>query len=485
MRKVFLDELPKFKEGNSKSINWLDSIGCEVKFIYDDIEGIIKIIDYYRDNVKHVSYLKVQYENLNYNMSISDLASCTLGGLLGTHTKRYKYNINDIITNIRSGKLKILEQIKVGNKNIKGYKYECLICNNIDTITEYNLNENIGCNVCTGKKVLKGYNDLWTTHPAIAKLLKYSERGYEISYGKGMNEIFICADCHFEKKISPNNITKYGFNCNRCSDGISYPEKFMINMWQQMKINFVTGEIFEWSQKIKNKNIKLCGDKIYDFYIQNKELICEINGMQHYERGFSNIDKRARTLEEEQENDKIKKELALKNKIKYYIVIDARQSEFEFIKNNILNSELSILYDLSNIDWLKCHEFACSSLVKVACDLWNSKQMNITEISKKMYLANSTVTRYLKQGTELNWCKYTPKQVLTTEKIKTICLNTKEIFESLADACRYYRIQKSTMTNCCKNRREFAGKHPDTGEYLKWMYYKDWLKQQDINFEIT
>ena len=34
MREVFLDELPK----RGKYINWKESIGCKVKFIYDDIE---------------------------------------------------------------------------------------------------------------------------------------------------------------------------------------------------------------------------------------------------------------------------------------------------------------------------------------------------------------------------------------------------------------------------------------------------------------
>lgn len=40
MRKVFLDELPKWDSGKNKGgINWKLSIGKKVKFIYDDIQG--------------------------------------------------------------------------------------------------------------------------------------------------------------------------------------------------------------------------------------------------------------------------------------------------------------------------------------------------------------------------------------------------------------------------------------------------------------
>ena len=48
-----------------------------------------------------------------------------------------------------------------------------------------------------------------------------------------------------------------------------------------------------------------------------------------------------RTLEEEQENDELKKSLAIKNGIKDYLVIDCRESEMEFIKSNILKSQLN------------------------------------------------------------------------------------------------------------------------------------------------
>jgi len=69
--------------------------------------------------------------------------------------------------------------------------------------------------------------------------------------------------------------------------------------------------------------------------------------MKYYKKSFETIGGRA--VEEEIENDRIKKELDINNGIKEenYIVIDCRCSDVDFINNNKLNS----LFDLSKIDW--------------------------------------------------------------------------------------------------------------------------------------
>ena len=91
------------------------------------------------------------------------------------------------------------------------------------------------------------------------------------------------------------------------------------------------------------------------------------------------------------------------------IRIDCQKSEMEYIKNNILQSELSDLFDLSNIDWRRCQLQSVNSLVKEVCDLYNKGNKNI-DISNELKLDRHTVTKYLKLGNELGWCKYTPKQ---------------------------------------------------------------------------
>jgi hypothetical protein len=83
-------------------------------------------------------------------------------------------------------------------------------------------------------------------------------------------------------------------------------------------------------------------------------------------------------------------------------------SELNYIKNNIINSNFSQLYNLYHIDWLKCHNDAHNSLIDVAVRLWN-KGYEITKISKLMHLHRFTISRYLKQGAVLHLCDYIPK----------------------------------------------------------------------------
>ena len=80
----------------------------------------------------------------------------------------------------------------------------------------------------------------------------------------------------------------------------------------------------------------------------------------------------------------------------------------EWIKNNILNSKLNELYDLSKIDWLKCEEFALSNFAKDICEYWNNKQENetIKDFANHFNLSRTTIVKYLKRGTELGWCEY-------------------------------------------------------------------------------
>ena len=67
MRKVFLDELPR----KNKNINWKQSVGYVVKFIYDDIEGGVEIIDLTRENRKSMLTLKNLETNRLFKMNAS------------------------------------------------------------------------------------------------------------------------------------------------------------------------------------------------------------------------------------------------------------------------------------------------------------------------------------------------------------------------------------------------------------------------------
>lgn len=282
-------------------------------------------------------------------------------------------------------------------------------------------------------------------------------------------------------KISVLN--RAGFGCNACSDGISYPEKFVICLLNQLKIKFIPQlsiKYFSWCDKYR-----------YDIYINSINGIIEIHGIQHYE----DINGSWGTLEEIKNNDLIKEQLAKQNYINNYLILDCRQSDIDWIRNSIMTSILPFLlkFNESDVDWLKCHEYACNSLVKEVCDLWN-QGLTTTEIGDKVGLFNGTISDYLKKGRKLGWCDYTIKQSRQRANSKTqksrlkklpqiICLNTLEIFKNIHIASKKYNVNSQSINYVCQNKKycKSAGKHPITGEKLVWMYYKNYIKLQNNN----
>ena len=326
-------------------------------------------------------------------------------------------------------------------------------------------------------------NCLATTHPEFAKLFWNVEDTYKYMYRSSKKADFKCPYClnKVENKII-SNVFKRGIPCI-CNDGISYPEKFMYSVLKQLNIEFEFQKTFEWSKDVISDNPKLNGTKRYDFYLHELNTIIETHGRQHFKKSFEYTGIRAKTLEEEQENDRIKKSLALENEIKEekYIVIDCKCSEMKFIKSNILKSKLNNIFDLSQIDWLKCHEFACSSLVTLTCDLWNEGK-KITEICEALKLTKPTIIKYLKQGKELLICNYDAKEEIRKSGKKQSENNKKSViqfsksgeyiceFESIKQAEKELEINNANITSVCKGNRSNAGG-------FIWMYAEDYYKQ--------
>lgn len=408
MRKVFLDDLPRWEigegVGKAGTINWKKSVGHKVKFTYDDINGDISIINHQKVGKK--CFLTVKYlNNETFEISPSNFYCGILGGILGIKTNKYKKNIGDIVCG-KFSKIKIIKQTKKHKR--KYYEYECMVCGNIDTISESNLKANKGCNVCCvpSTKILKGYNDIATTHPDLIKYFKNIKDAYKYSYNSTQNCYFICPVCKNTRYMSVECLYSNNFNCPKCGDKTSYPEKVLFNILEQLQLKFtyqLTHTVLNW-----------CNNYKYDFYFEynGESYIIETHGLQHYSRSFETCG--GQTVLEVQENDKTKKELALSNGIKEenYIVIDCRKSNLEFIKRNILNSKLGELFDMSNINWASVEEFALSSRVKEACDLWNDGIDSTRKIGRLMKLSYPTIIRYLTKGEYIGWTTYNGREEL-------------------------------------------------------------------------
>ena len=474
MKKVFLDDLPRWEIGNNKGqINWKECIGEKVKFIYYDkhnniIEGEIEIVDY---KIKGQE-INIDYNNIIYSKRTNDLLKCKLGDILGVFTKRYRYNIGDVIEN-KFSKIKILEKNRLNNSNntsSKSYKYKCLKCNNEDVLRENDIIIGHGCNVCCipSKKILIGYNDLWALAPKIAKLLKYPEDGYKITCSSAKSSIFVCPDCGYEKNFRMYSIFSLGFSCSRCGDGKSYPEKFAFNLLEQLGLNFTPEYNPDW---IKPKR--------YDFYFElnNKGYIFETDGGWHKKDNKMN----GQTAEESKAIDDYKDMKAKENGIEV-IRIDCEKSDLDYIKNNILTSQLNELFDLSNIDWLKCHEFALSTMVKEVCDYWNNGIRSTKEIKFITKLGDNTIIRYLKKGAKIGWCDYDPdisRNNLDTKFRRSVIQLTLEgefikKWDGIINAAKELNIKNNSIISCCRNRYKYAGG-------FQWMYEDDYKICNTIN----
>lgn len=306
----------------------------------------------------------------------------------------YIYNIGDEINGYE-----VIEQTRVYYKNnkygIRSYTCKCLKDGYINKgIPEGNLLKGTGCPLCSGRAIVKGINDIATTKPEMLKYIANKEDGFK--YGKSSNKkvLMVCPDCNSERMFSINQLDVLGKLPCKCSDGISYPNKFIMSILEQLGVKFETEKRFKWLD-----------NRYYDFYIKDYNCIIEAHGGQHY---IQTNRKGARTLEEETKNDKIKKRKALENGISNYIVLNCSTSDREFIKDSILSSDLPKMLGFSeeDIDWLKCDEFALGNYAKYVCELWDSGRFNTTTELCDYLGVSANAVKYLKKGTELGWCNY-------------------------------------------------------------------------------
>lgn len=239
-------------------------------------------------------------------------------------------------------------------------------------------------------------------------MIPYFQGGYDEAkmYAPQSNQkiYFKCPDCGRikNKKISPNQLySNHSISCMCNSDGFSYPEKFMYSVLNQLNIDFET----QYSPKWAN-------GKRYDFYFElnNKKYIIEMDGEQHKKEKSENSCWRT-SLEEQIKNDNYKNKLAEKYMIKV-IRIDCSISDLEFVKNNILNSELNDIINLYNINWNNCEEFTLNNLCKQVCEIKrDNPNLTANEIGKIFKLTGTTIRKYLKKGSQIwEWCKYNAEE---------------------------------------------------------------------------
>lgn len=318
--------------------------------------------------------------------------------------------------------------------------------------------------------------------PEIAKqFLHYEESHVGLQSQKETQFVCKCCSRIFTDKIA--NVTRRrSVTCIACRDGISYPEKFVCNMLDQLHISFILHYYSDWTNGYYYD---------FEFIYNNKKYIIETDGgLGHGHNGFKNSDIQ-KTILIDAEKDK----LAIDNG--YNIIrIDCNylnnlDGRYEYIKENIIKS-LSYLFDLEKVDFDKCNEYALGSLFYEVIKFYKEESKYINDICKKFHLKKTCVCKYLKHAMKINLLpneylhdydifKNFPVPVIRAYKNEEArnfkilyCYDDAIAFDSASALANYLNINPHSISTLIKNNNgKIFGK--------TYCYYKDLPEDFDYN----
>ena len=239
-------------------------------------------------------------------------------------------------------------------------------------------------------------DSLYTKRPDLIKYFKDPEDAKKVMISSTEEVELVCPDCGTSKNMTPYSLNRSGFHCDVCDIArISYPNRVMINLMKQLPVKELK---FEY--KIQHENGKYYR---YDcsFLYNDVHYLIENDGKQH-KVGYI---RKEEELKHIKEVDEIKNRWAEDNNM-ILIRIDCEKSNIDFISNNIINSLLGELFDLSNIDWLEIDRKSSSNLLKDIAKYHNENlKKSYEDIAKIFGISIHTVKKYLGKCRKLGWIK--------------------------------------------------------------------------------
>lgn len=380
-------QFPLNKSGN---ISWKNSIGVVADFYYCGEKHTLKILG--RGNPTN-EFITFQVDDMPPETARTQKIKYLLFDDL-FYKPNYIYNIGDVVNGIKILEQLYLKRTENSVKKEKFYRCKCLVDGYVYIVNEYELKIGRKCPKCAGRVLIAGYNDLATTDPDIMKYLLDKEDGYKHTKGSNERIWVICPICKHKKLVKITDLVHKGFSCPRCSDGLSYPNKFAFDIFMQISEQYqeyVTEYSPDW---IKPKK--------YDHYIlfeDGKEIIVEMDGGFHNERQgkyAAKYDKYKDTIAKEHGINVIRVDCSYNNITKRFDCIKT-----EFIKN------LSHLFDLSNVDWSSANKTGISSRLVEVVKYYNENPfMSNQQIANKFHVNVVTIRHYLTVGERLGLCKF-------------------------------------------------------------------------------
>ena len=360
------------------------------KYINWDFDGT------HPDRIKKKLCKYISFHNVGKSKIVIDDVYSDISDMIQISIKKkntYLYDIDQILCT-NSGEIQIIEQklLKTKNNTFRaGYRCKCLVCGYEFEDYEYNITRGIGCGCCAGKIIVKGINDLWTTSPNIAMYLENPDDGYIYSKYSSKKVNFRCPVCgEILKNKTIRNVSIRGLSC-ACMRTKSIPNRMMYWTLRNLNIPFEDEKMFIWSNKKK-----------YDFYIPSINTIVEMNGYYHYQL----LSFKTTTLDQVNKNDTNKYNMAIDAGISHYISIECRSSNFNYIKNHIIQSDLSKLIPIDNVDWDYVKEKVFMSLIIEVSEKWNSGVKDIDTLAYHLGIkTKETVKKYLNLSKKYGYIK--------------------------------------------------------------------------------
>lgn len=438
---INVTDLPYKMRGSKKIIDWINCDKERVSFNYNGVTGVIIVSFIERTNggVK----LLVSYNNKSVEMYNSNLIKGKIGVLIGQHSKEHKYKVGQKINNVT-----ILKQIRkkdARNNNILAYVVKCNETGKEFVQTQYNINYGYGSPYVAGNKVWEG-NWLFN-EKHLLPLIKNPEDAKKISIGGDGEILCVCPNCKREKFMIARNLYNYGVSCPYCGPYLSYPEKFMMAYLESLDIRYI-------------HQFKLGEYRRYiDFFLPDRNIAIEVHGGQHYNAsvGSAWLDSYKKSLV----SDNFKRKYCKQQGIKL-IEIDARKSYFNFLVKSINTSPLpNISKDKEKIILQKINQRRFNNNeLKILEDYKNGKSSN--SIAKKYNVSVKHVTNIARKHNI-----YINKD----RNIKIRCINTGNVYDSIADASKEVNISASSIGMVCNGKRNY-NRGPN-GEKIYWEKIKD------------
>ena len=352
----------------------------------------------------------------------------------------------------------------------------------------YNISDGRRCPYCAGKRVWVGFNDLQTTNPELVSEWNYERNTFnptEITSGSKKKVWWKCQFGHEWETQIYNRAN--GRKCPICAKELntSFPEQAIF--YYMNKVTIAENRNKDWGREI-------------DIYLPKYKIGIEYNGeYYHREKNADDIDK---INYFKQKGIRI---ISIYESDRNYMNGD----RIEYIYENISKGSLDyVIYNIFNIIGLY---YSPINVHSNRIEIWNS-YINLKKANSLLYKYPAIAEEWNyqrngnlkpeqfapKSGKKVWWkcknCEYEWEAAINSRTNNgngcslcnggvskmVYCPELKQIFISQGEAERHTGTQQAHISSCCRGVRKTAGKHPVTGERLRWYFVYDQTQKDGL-----